>query len=161
MKKIIFIMVLGALFIGNISGILVDRCVATEEYIISMDEPTYEFVSSMEKGERIYSTFNINVILHNSGTAITPKIVVELTDDDEIPMYRNGTIDPGDSKSFVFNNVVFRPVEGKNEYNAYISYYPEDNYLQDDENQGETTLILKLPGDDEDDSSGDDEQADS
>ena len=143
MEKMILIIMLGVLFISIFSGVLVDKCSAEEPYILSMDDPTYEFVSSLEVGGRIYVTFNINVILHNSGAVVTPIIIVKILDDDEIPMYRNGTISPGDSTSFLFNDVIFRPVEGKNEYNAYISYYPDVTDAAN-ENQGETTLILKI-----------------
>jgi len=146
MKKMIFIMMLGVLFLSIFSGVLVDKCSAEELYILSMEDPTYEFISSVEKGGRIYGRFNITVVLHNSGTDDTPLMVVELTDDDGIPIRRNGKVGPGEFLSFVFNNVDFRPVEDKNEYNAYISYSPDDPYLGNNENQGETTLVLKISG---------------
>jgi hypothetical protein len=142
--------VLLALFVslsclGAFSTVFIDVCSAEEDYIISMDEPTYEFIQSKELGGRTYAYFSITVVLHNSGTEPSPEMTVEIEDEYQLPERLNDTLGPGESKTFVFDEIELPPVEDKNEYKAYISYYPTDELIRNSYNQHEEVLTLEIP----------------
>ena len=146
MKKKIFMIMLGVLLLNIFSGVLVDRCSAKEDYIISMDEPTYEFIKSKEVGVITWAYFSITVVLHNSGTEPSPEMTVDIKDEYQTPERLNDTLGPGESKVFFFDEVELPGVEGKNEYKAYISYYPTDELIRNNDNQDAKIFTLKIPG---------------
>ena len=147
-------MAIGILFLGVIFGFFIDMCNAEDEYVLSIEEPSYALVETLEKGGRIYATFDITIALYNSGTIKSNNITVEIKDRMDIIVKNKNTVPPKEYKSFIFKNVEFPPDENSNKYTVYITYNPTDPFtIRNNKNAGEYELILSLPGDEDENSS--------
>ncbi len=116
--------------------------VAAEDkfYSVSIFDKKYSISKIIEHpgGDIIY--LNISIMLKNSGNIRSDNITVQLTDEDNVVVRRNGTIDPGQTKTFLFTDY---PVIGRKEHAINISYYPTfDRVKRTSDNQGTDVVLL-------------------
>ena len=143
-SKLILTAVIGFLCFGLFFGIFVDTIVAQEDYYrISIVDKSYEILNIDETHGII--KYDISITLNNSGTIKFDDITVEITDEDNVSLTRSGTIMPGESKTFIFNN---HPLIGITDHTILISFYPTDLFSElNDNNNGKDSLVLKYGND--------------
>ena len=142
-SKWILTVFIGFLCFGLFFGIFADTIAAQEDYYkISVVDKSYGLLNIDETHGII--KYDISITLNNSGTIKSHDITVRITDEDG-NYTRNGTIMPGESKTFLFNN---HPLIGMTDHTILISFYPTDLFIGPNENNsGEDSLILKYGND--------------
>lgn len=147
-SKIFLLMLISILFFGVFSGVLTEICNAEgRDYNISIEDTTYEVIKIDDSKATVVVYYKISIVLHNSGNKISDDITLEMNDAFGVYL-RNGTILPGGSREFVFDDW---PLMGLGEHLIDISFYPTDlNIPREEYNSGSTSLVLSA------DSKGDD-----
>lgn len=128
------------MFLYILSCLLFNITVAEEEYYeIRIVEKDYDIIRIKEINNRTVVYFNINITLHNLGNLVSEDITVKIEDEDGWYV-RNDTLQPHESKKFIFDN---HPLLGSGEHRINISYYPTNkNVVLTDYNHGEDVLFL-------------------
>ena len=123
-----------------LSCLLFDITAAEVDYYeIQIVENDYDIVGIREINDRKVVYFNISITLHNLGNLVSDDITVRIEDEDGWYV-RNGTLQPHESKKFIFDN---HPLLGSGEHRINISYYPtNNNVVLTDLNHGEDILML-------------------
>lgn len=137
-------MPISILFFGVFSGILTEICNAEDrDYNISIGDATYEVIKIDDSKTTVVVYYKIGIVLHNSGNKISDDITLEMKD--ALGVYpRNGTILPGESREFVFDDW---PLMGLGEHLIDIGFYPTDlNIPRGEYNSGSTSLVLSADG---------------
>ena len=140
------------LFLGLLSVELVQNGVALEDREELSISYSYNLTKRETRGTITASSYNIPVILRNSGTKISTNTTVTLTDEEmidpsthtPIPLYKeNIFVEPGENVTILFS---WNTTWNKNQ-NITISYFPTNqNVLRTDYNSGTQTFLLNIVG---------------
>jgi len=130
---------IGILFLGLFFGFFIKVSNSQDNYYqISITDKSYEIKSIDEKYEIIY--FDISITLKNSGNIISEDMTLRIRDVDG-NYTLNGTIMPGESKTFTFEK---HPIIGLKDHTISIYFNPTDEFAPlNDFNQGKDELTLK------------------
>lgn len=120
------------------------ECKAEEDYfnISFIDEPTYNLKNTLEKNGRILGkTYQIDIILGNSGNIDSEEIEVNLSDQEGFILSQRTFIKAGETKTITFNwstmNIRNQELE--------INFYPSDTgTLHNKFNSGHKIITIKV-----------------
>ncbi len=123
-----------------LSCLLFNITIAEDDYYeIQMVEKDYDIIRIRDINDRKVVYFNISITLLNLGNLVSDDITVRIEDEDGWYI-RNDTLQPHESKKFIFDN---HPFLGSDEHRINISYYPTDkNIVLTEYNHGEDILLL-------------------
>jgi len=123
-----------------LSCLLFNITVAEDDYYeIQMVEKDYDIIRIRDINDRKVVYFNISITLLNLGNLVSDDITVRIEDEDGWYI-RNDTLQPHESKKFIFDN---HPLLDSGEHRINISYYPTDkNIVLTEYNHGEDIIML-------------------
>ena len=110
-------------------------------------EPEYELVNEVTKGGKVIGwSYKINVKIQNTGDTQSPETIVNVTDDEGITISKTTTIDPGETKTIVFN---WSTLSSKDQI-IQTSFYPSNiDSSHTQYNSGSTSFNMLIGGEDE------------
>jgi len=105
LNRFILLITLSLLFFGTTQNFSDDSiCNAQNDHaVISISDFSYELKNREKTGKTVISRFIIYVELHNSGNKKSEDITVKIEDKDGFILKRNGSLLPGEYKTFAFD----------------------------------------------------------
>jgi len=123
---------------------LSENCNAEEgNAIISiLGEPTYKLNNTIVRDGRILGkTFQIDIVLVNTGNLKSDEIEINLTDEEGFSLSRRTYFEPGETKTISFT---WSTINIRNQ-NLIVNYYPSDlDTLWNKYNSGSKTFTIKV-----------------
>lgn len=120
------------------------NCFAEEEtYNISIkDEPTYKLTNTILRDGRVLGkSYQIDVVISNSGTFKSDEIEVNLTDQEGYTLSQRTFFNPGETKTITFN---WSTINIKNQ-ELQINFYPSNlDIARNNLNSGKRSLTIKV-----------------
>lgn len=112
-------------FLGILFLSLSDNCNAEEDsaFISILGEPTYKLNNTIVRdGKTLGKTFQIDVVMGNTGDSISDEIEVNITDEEGFSLSRRTFFEPGETKtiSFTWSTINIRNQKLR------VFYYPSD-----------------------------------
>ncbi len=132
------------IFLGVTFYSLTEKCYA-EEYLSDISiqgEPTYIVTNTIIKNDRILGkTFQIDILLSNTGNLKSDEIEVNLTDEEGYAISQRTYFEPGETKTISFT---WSTINIRNQI-LKVSFYPSDlDTLWNKYNSGYKTFTIKV-----------------
>lgn len=135
------------IFFGISFSSLLEICSAEESdvNISILDEPTYKLNNTIIKNGKILGkTYQINIILGNTGSIKSDEIEVNLTDEEGFTLTQRTYFEPGETKTIYFT---WSTIKIKNQ-NLKVYFYPFDtDTLWTKYNSGNKKFTIKVVDD--------------
>jgi hypothetical protein len=132
------------IFSGIFFYLSTERCLGEEESfeLSFIDEPTYKLKNTFEKNGRILGkSFQIDVIIGNSGNSKSDEIEINLTDQEGFILSQRTFFKAGESKTITFN---WSTMNIRNQ-ELYIRFYPSKvDTIRNKFNSGQKTFTIKV-----------------
>jgi len=120
------------------------NCYAEDDtYNISIkDEPTYKLTNTILRDGRVLGkSYQIYVVITNSGAFKSDEIEVNLTDQEGYTLSQRTFFNPGETKTITFN---WSTINIKNQ-ELQINFYPSDlDIARNNLNSGKKSLTIKI-----------------
>lgn len=137
MRLRLLTLVLGfSLFLFIFINISEDCIAADNDYIISIDNMSYTVLDTKNIGGRTWVSYNISIVLYNSGNLKSDEITVKIYDNLD-NLSESKVINPGEYKIYYFlTNLV------SGEHDLEIDYYPKLVDKRNEYNTGSSTFKI-------------------
>ena len=96
-----------------------------------------DYTVDESRSDQTSQYYTIFITLKNTKTTPTKEITVELLDEWDLPTRTRGSFQPGETKTFTFEDI---PFAGGTTHQVTVKYYPTNETLRTPDNQGSTSF---------------------